>query len=265
MHPSETSKFTIIWMTCLSHERKLLSLTRRYLPFPERFKLNTNTDVARKNMLSQQIRCWDVADPDVLSVLAEVPRERFVPPAYTSLAFADTNIPLTDDGVCRGQGRRQTMMTPKLEGRLLQALQITKHDQVLEIGTGSGFLTACLARLALHVTSIDISADRVQSASEKLADLGTTNCELIVQEVYTRTATQEFDVIAVTGSVPRYDARFEKWLRIGGRLFIVVGHEATMEACLVRRTGPEEWTRKALFETVVPPLLDENYREEFYF
>ena len=215
-------------------------------------------------MLSQQIRCWDVSDPDVLRVLAEVPREQFVPPAYSSLAFADTNIPLADDGGVR-QGSQQTMMTPKLEGRLLQALQITEHDQALEIGTGSGFLTACLARLALHVTSIDISADRVQSADEKLARLGVTNCELIVQDVFKRTATQEFDVIAVTGSLPEYDARFEKWLRIGGRLFIVVGHQATMEARLVRRTGPEEWTRKALFETVVPPLLDENYREEFYF
>jgi protein-L-isoaspartate(D-aspartate) O-methyltransferase len=224
--------------------------------------LNTNADVARKNMLSQQIRCWDVSDPDVLRVLAEVPREQFVPPAYLSLAFADTNIPLTDDGA--GQGR-QSMMTPKLEGRLLQALHITEHDQVLEIGTGSGFLTACLARLALHVTSVDISADRVQSAGEKLARLGVTNCELMVQDVFERTTTQEFDVIAVTGSVPEYDARFEKWLRIGGRLFIVVGHQATMEACLIRRTGPEEWTRKALFETVVPPLLDENYREDFYF
>jgi len=227
--------------------------------------MNTNADVARKNMLTQQIRCWNVADPDVLRVLAEVPRERFVPSAYSSLAFADTNIPLTEDSVRRDHGHRQTMMTPKLEARLLQALRITEHDQVLEIGTGSGFLTACLAKLALHVTSIDISAERVQSAGERLASLGVTNCELIVQDVFKRTENQEFDVVAVTGSVAEYDPRFEKWLRTGGRLFIVVGHQAIMEAYLVERVGKDQWTREALFETVVSPLLNANYSDNFYF
>ena len=208
--------------------------------------------IAHENMVNQQIRCWDVIDPRVLEVLSKVPREHFVPSAYRSLAFADTNIPLTSS---TPTGRQWTMMRPIVEGRLLQALEIAEHETVLEIGTGSGFLTACLATLAQHVTSIDLSEKRLESASETLASLDIKNCKLLLQDVFERTERVECDAIAVTASLPEYDPRFEKMLKLGGRAFAVIGELPIMEAVLIRRMSINEWTREALFETVIPPLI----------
>jgi len=217
---------------------------------------------ARKNMVNQQVRCWGVLETRVLNALDKVPRERFVPPAYRALAFADTNIPL------RSSDRPDdhwTMMRPIVEGRLLQALEITGHETVLEIGTGSGFLTACLANLAQYVTSIDISETRLALAKETLASLGIKNCELAIQDVFQRTESLEYDAIAVTGSLPDYDPRFKKWLKLGGRAFMIVGELPIMEAVLVRRVGIDEWTRDSLFETVLPPLVHAPGHEAFTF
>lgn len=217
---------------------------------------------AHENMVKQQVRCSAVLEPRVIDVLGKVPRELFVPPAYRSLAFADTNIPLRADD---RPGDCWTMMRPVVEGRLLQALEIASHETVLEIGTGSGYLTACLAHLAQHVTSIDISEERLALAQETLASIGVRNCELLIQDVFQRTEDLEFDAIAINGSLPEYDPRFEKWLRLGGRAFMVVGELPMMEALLIRRVGIEEWTRDSLFETVLPPLAHASPREAFTF
>jgi protein-L-isoaspartate(D-aspartate) O-methyltransferase len=154
--------------------------------------MNMNSDVARENMIAQQVRAWDVLDPRVLGVMERTPRERFVPERYQAVAFADTAIPLAHG---------QFMLAPKLQGRILQALELSPHDRVLEVGTGSGFLTACLAALAFHVTSIDIYTDMLESAGQRLRDLGIENCDLKVADVFGMDADQSYDAIAVTGSI----------------------------------------------------------------
>jgi len=211
---------------------------------------------AHTQMVAGQLRPWEVLDPVVLDVLAALPRDRFVPDPMQSLAFADARIPLAHG---------QYMMEPRIEGRLLQALTISGHDRVLEIGTGSGFLTACLARLAHHVTSIDLFEDFVADAEKMLASLDIGNCSLSVQDVFAMTPEQPFDVIAVTGSVPQLDPRFQDWLAPQGRLFIVVGEPPVMEAMLIRRASPDHWSLESLFETVLPPLINAPLPEHFVF
>jgi len=206
-----------------------------------------DTELARENMIQQQVRCWDVSDPRVLRVLHSVPREYFVAPEFARLAFADTSLPLD-------AASNQTMLKPQLEGRILQALAAGPDDRALEIGTGSGYLTACLARLAQHVTSIDSSAARVAAAEARLDELGITNCDLHVQDVYRRADAHGFDVIAVTGSIRAYDPRFEQWLNPGGRCFVVIGTRPAMEACLIKRDQDGSVAVESLFETVIPSL-----------
>jgi protein-L-isoaspartate(D-aspartate) O-methyltransferase len=222
--------------------------------------MHLDTEQARRNMIQQQVRCWDVSDPRVLDALQALPREHFVDSAYEALAFADTNLPLTPGG-------QRRMLTPQLEGRILQALAPQPNESVLEIGTGSGYLTACLARLARHVTSIDASGECVEAATARLNDLGITNLDVQQQNVYERRAADTFDVIAVTGSIPAWDPRFEQWLNPGGRAFIVVGHRPAMEACLATRTADDKITVESLFETVVEPLSvpGDGSRETFRF
>jgi len=208
--------------------------------------MHLDTELARRNMVQQQVRCWDVSDPRVLHTLQTVPREHFVADGYETLAFADTNLPLT-------KSSPQTMLTPQLEGRILQTLLPRADERVLEIGTGSGYMTACLARLAQHVTSIDVSAECVAIAAARIRDLGISNCTTQVQDVYERSEADAFDVIAVTGSIRTYDPRFEQWLKTGGRVFVVIGTPPAMEACLITRTdaGAEV---TSLFETIMAPL-----------
>jgi protein-L-isoaspartate(D-aspartate) O-methyltransferase len=215
-----------------------------------------NIDFARQQMINQQVRAWTVLDSAVLDVLSAVPREDFVPQPYESLAFADTEIPL---------GHGEFMMTPTVEGRVLQALDLDSNEHVLEIGTGSGFLTACLAGLSGTVTSVDIHDDFVRNAARKLANAGVDNVELHSMDATRELPNGDFDAIAVTGSIETFDPRFVDALRPGGRLFVVVGSPPVMEARLVRRTGEADWQSKTLFETSLGPLVHGTLPPQFVF
>ena len=216
--------------------------------------MNTNIEFARTQMVNQQVRTWDVLDPAILTVLGTVPREQFVPIAYRALAFADTCIPLPGG---------QTMLSPKLEGRLLQALSPAPVERMLEVGTGSGFMTACLAALGGTVTSLEIIPELADIARTKLA--GYRSATVLNKDAFDFTPDGRFDVIALTGSLPVYDRRFADWLAVGGRLFVVTGSAPQMEARLVHRLGETEWTTAVLLETVVPPLKNAPEHQAFTF
>lgn len=207
-----------------------------------------NFDLARFNMIEQQIRTWEVLDQRILDVLAQTPREDFVPRQYRTLAFADLNIPL---------GHGQVMMTPKVEGRALQSLNLKPTDTILEVGTGSGYLTACLARLGQHVYSVDIFPEFKQAAENALDARGIKNVTLQVGDAATGWNRQApYDVIVITGSTPLLPAEFQKSLAIGGRLFVIVGESPVMEALLITRMGENDWAQESLFETELPPLIN---------
>ncbi|MDE2022986.1 MAG: protein-L-isoaspartate O-methyltransferase [Gammaproteobacteria bacterium] len=216
-----------------------------------------DTELARAQMVKQQVRAWDVLDPRVLDLLDVLPRDQFVPPAYRKLAYADMQIPLAHGEV---------MMAPKVEGRLLQALDPQADETALEIGTGSGFVTACLARLAGEVLSLDIHADFTAAAGRLLADLGIRNATLETRDA-TRLdgVTRRFDLIAVTGSLPAYDARYAERLNVGGRLFVIAGQPPIMEALLITRVTEAAWARESLFETSLPPLVNAPMPAAFHF
>lgn len=215
-----------------------------------------NLEQARLNMIEQQIRPWDVLDRKILDVIIETPREAFVPEAQQSLAFVDMSLPL---------GHDEYMMEPKLEARLLQSLEIQASDTALEIGTGSGYLTACLARLAAKVHSIDIHEDFSQMAAKRLAALNIDNVQLQVGDAAhgMPESTTQYDVIAVTGSIPEYDDCFQQMLKPGGRLFIIVGDAPAMQATLVTRVTENDYYHRVLFETVVKPLIGRQRQESF--
>jgi protein-L-isoaspartate(D-aspartate) O-methyltransferase len=215
-----------------------------------------DTDFARQQMVDQQVRAWDVLHPDVLRVLRNIPREQFVPTGYEALAFADTEIPI---------GHSQFMMTPTLEGRVLQALKPTSTDNVLEIGTGSGFLAACLARLSDSVTSVDIHDDFLESAKVNLEDSGISNVKLLSMDAMQKLPDEKFDVVAITGSIEDFDPRFVEALKPSGRLFVVVGAGPAMDARLVTRTGDNDWQSESLFETVLAPLVNGSKPPQFLF
>lgn len=215
-----------------------------------------NIDFARQQMVEQQARAWDVLDEDVLDVLKSVPREDYVPADRKTLAFADTEIPI---------GHGQAMMTPTIEGRVLQALAVTGSDRVLEIGTGSGFLAACLAQLAASVTSIDIFDDFIEAAERRFEDATIDNIELANMDATRELPDGHFDAIAVTGSVERFEPRFVEALNPGGRLFVVVGEAPVMEAKLVRRTGDKDWESETLFETRLTALINGALPPQFRF
>jgi protein-L-isoaspartate(D-aspartate) O-methyltransferase len=214
--------------------------------------MNLDIEIARRNMVRQQVRCWDVYNPRILDVLENVPREHFVPAQFANLAFADVMLPLHANAA----GDEQKMLKPNLEGRILQELNIQAADKALVVGTGSGFLTACLARLAQHVTSVDTAADQVEKVQQRLDDLGIANIDLHVQDVFDQPVSARYDVIAVTGSLPVYESCIEDWLNPGGRAFVVVGTAPAMEACLIERSATDEISYRSLFETVIPPLVN---------
>jgi protein-L-isoaspartate(D-aspartate) O-methyltransferase len=210
---------------------------------------------ARFNMIEQQVRPWDVLDQRVLDVMTTTPREDFVPEKYRSLAFADINIPL---------GHNQVMMPPKTEGRLLQVLDVKASESVLEIGTGSGYLTACLSRLGNHVTSIEIFPEFREAAAAKLAAHGYRNVTLRDGDAANGTGSDtRYDVIAVTGSLPLLQRQFHDNLAVGGRLFVIAGMPPVMEALLITRIDEHNWSRESLFETSLPPLLHATHPQRF--
>lgn len=215
-----------------------------------------DTDYARQQMVEQQVRAWDVLDPDILKVLAEIPREQFVPTGFEALAFADTEIPI---------GHGESMMTPTIEGRVLQALLPQKDESVLEIGTGTGFLAACFTRLAENVTSIDIHEDFLEHAKVNLEDTGINDVDLHKLDATRELPEGNFDLIVVTASLPEFDPRYVEKLNQGGRLFVVVGKGPAMDARVVTKTGNNDWQSESLFETALKAISDPDRGPEFLF
>jgi len=218
-----------------------------------------NIEQARFNMVEQQIRPWDVLDQQVLDTLSSVPREAYVPDAYRNVAFADTEIPL---------GHGEQMMKPVIEGRMLQALDVEPTDMVLEIGTGSGFITACLAEMSHQVISIEIQTELAEQASAKLKAQGVSNATVKTGDGLATASTHgTFDAIAVTGSLPQAAAAdgLKALLNTGGRMFVIIGEGVVMEACLITRTGENQWTTESLFETELPPLTNASITNTFQF
>lgn len=219
--------------------------------------LANDLETARFNMVAQQIRPAEVIDERVLETLQTVPRERYVPDDYRGLAFADVALPI---------GHGESMMRPLQEGRMLQALDVQPGDRVLEIGTGSGFATACLAHLGGTVTSYEIHPALSEQAAKKLSRLGVGQVELVAGDgLHAGLAPGSFDVIAVTGSLPTYPDQLEELLAPGGRMFLVVGDAPAMRAMLVSRNEAGETWREDLFETVLPPLQQAADRDRFVF
>ena len=211
---------------------------------------------ARFNMTHQQIRPWNVNDVRVLDAIIAVPREAFVPEAYRGVAFVDAELPLPN-------GR--SMPSPKIEAKMLQALAIQPEDNILVVGTGSGYLTACLAKLGGKVTSIDSDADSVEAATARLDELGIGNASLSVAAPMETLPKGPYDAVVITASLPQRDDRFEKILKVGGRLFVVIGQAPAMEACLISRIGDDEWRCDSLFETELEPLDGTAQPESFDF
>ncbi len=216
-----------------------------------------DTELARENMIEQQIRTWEVLDQNVLDLINEVHREDFIPQEFKALAFADTRIPI---------GHEQVTMTPKVEARLLQSVDIKPTDRVLEIGTGCAYLTALLAKSAEKVISIDIYADFISSAQKKLDQHSISNVELITGDVFAGwKTTGVFDVIVVTGSVPVLDDVLLSNLNTGGRMFVIVGESPAMEALLLKRVDDEQCATESLFETDLPVLIGAASENQFEF
>ena len=211
---------------------------------------------ARRQMIDQQVRAWDVLDLRVLDALQQVPREEFVPAAYRELAFADTAVPI---------GHGQFMLAPKVEGRILQALEIQPGEDALEVGTGTGFFAACLGRLARRVRSIDLFDDFVESARERYRRVGVHNVTTQTLDAMQLEEPEAWDVIALTAALPVYDARFERALKVGGRLFVAVGTGPMLDARRITRVGPAEWLRESLFETGMPALIHAPEPPKFVF
>ena len=214
-----------------------------------------NFEQARLNMIEQQIRTWEVLNQQVLDLLTEIHREDFVPDNYKQLALADTRIPLLHD---------QITMTPKEEARLLQSVDIHADDKVLEIGTGCAYLTALLASSASEVVSIDIHPEFTRQARDKLDQYHINNVSLETGDAINGwEKSSPYDVIIVTGSVPVLESNFQRQLKSGGRLFVIVGNSPVMEATLLTRIGDNEWSRETLFETDLPPLIGISDKIQF--
>jgi len=212
---------------------------------------------ARYNMVEQQIRPWDVLNQAVLDLLSRVRREDYVPAAHQALAFVDMEIPL---------GHGQTMWTPKLEARAIQELAIRPTDRVLEIGTGSGYLTALLASQAAEVVSVDIVPEFTAAATQKLRAHGFDNITLHPGDGARDWPDEAgFDVIVLTGSTPLLSDAFRRRLRVGGRLFAIVGEAPVMQAQLLTCTAPGAFRSVTLFETCVAPLLNAPHPAAFVF
>lgn len=214
-------------------------------------------DTARFNMIEQQVRPWDVLDPVVLQLLNDVPREQFVPQAYQGLAFADLEIPI-------GQG--QKMLSPKLEGKIVQAVGVKKTDKVLHVGAGSGYLTALLAKLASHVYAVEIDANLTAFATQNLKQHQIDNVTLTTADAaHGSQANAPYDVIVFGASSPVEPAGVRQQLAVGGRMFIVLGQAPVMRATLIQRVSDTAFREDILFETCLDALTNAEPAEAFHF
>ncbi len=214
-----------------------------------------NFEIARHNMIEQQIRPWNVIDPVVLDVLEAIPRENYVSDKMKESAFSDVELPI---------GHDQLMLSPKIEAKILQAVQVQKTDNVLEIGTGSGYMTALLAQLADKVCSVEIHEQLSQQAQEKLTGEGFDNVTFVVADA-ARGFDQNapYDVIILTGSVPQLPEAYKQSLKKGGRLFAVIGSAPVMEATLITRVSSSQYSTEILFETEIP-VLENTTRDKTF-
>ena len=220
-----------------------------------------NIEQARFNMIEQQIRPWDVLDAGVLELLAAVKREDFVPIAYRALAFVDTEVPLPTT-----TGPTQCMLAPRVEARLLQELAVHKHERVLEVGAGSGFMAALLAHKAQHVTTLEIDPDLARFARANLQRAGAMNASVIEADgAGGWRGDAPFDVIVLSGSMADVPAAILAQLKSGGRLAAIIGHEPVMRAVLITRNGDHGLSRQVLFDTVAPRLHGFEEPSRFHF
>jgi protein-L-isoaspartate(D-aspartate) O-methyltransferase len=213
-------------------------------------------EAARRQMIDQQVRAYDVLDTRVLDTFAAVPRECFVPEAYRAVAFADVPIPI---------GHGQFMLTPALEGRILQALAPARGERVLEVGTGSGYFAACLAHLTGSVDSLEIRAELAAGAASAIREQGIAGVSIETADALLRPYEPVYEIVAVTGSLPSPERRLECALVVGGRMFVVIGSGPAMHACLVTRTGEDSWLREPQFETRIGPLVLPSEPSRFRF
>lgn len=214
-----------------------------------------NFEQARYFMVEQQIRPWDVLDPTILDLIMETPRHEYVEPEYQALAYTDIELPLTDS---------EKMMAPKVEAKLLQALAIQADEKVLEIGTGSGYVTALMAQLAKEVTTVEIDAHLQQKAIQRLNDFKNINFKT-GDASNGWTDNQYYDAILITGALPKVPEAFKEKLSIGGRLAIVTGTAPAMNAQLITRLNDAEWTTEYLFETDIDYLKNSASNNPFVF
>ncbi len=216
-----------------------------------------NYKTARFNMVEQQVRPWDVIDQRVLKIMQELPREQFVSDEYKGLAYADIAVPM-DNG--------EHMLKPTLVGRLLQALAIKPTDSILEIGTGTGYITACLAKLGAKVNSVEIDENLLSQAGDNLAKLGISNVMLTSGDAMTFTPQgAPFDVIAVTGALADCQDILPKMLKTGGRLFFISGEPPVMQAMLIERVSDDAFHQEIIFETEIETLQNIQQKPAFTF
>ncbi len=219
-----------------------------------------NTEIARFNMIEQQIRPWEVLDPHVLQLLSTVKREDFVPPAMKALAFVDTQVPLAGGSV---------MLEPKVQARLLQELQVQRHEKVLDIGTGSGFMAALLAHRGQHVFTLECDPALAKTARENLRRSGVVNVTVVECSAAAGAmglpSEGPFDAILLGGSVAEVPRALLEQLKVGGRLVAIVGEQPIMTARLYRRAAEASWSQTDLFDTVAPRLAGFDEKPRFVF
>lgn len=215
--------------------------------------MTLNIEQARHAMIEQQIRPWNVVDMHVLATMSSIPRELFVPENYKNLAFTDTSLPL---------GQNQWMLKPVLEGRLLQALQVQANDEVLLVGTGSGFITACMAHMARAVTSIDMHPEFIEATKSKLKSLELNNVQFELADLFNFQPTRQYNAIAITGAMTSIPEKIKDWLLPNGRLFVIHGQSPSQEAICITRVG-DHFETESLFETDVPYLTGAQPKPQF--
>lgn len=224
----------------------------------EQSRFANATEAARFNMVEQQIRTWEVLDQDVLDIFSKVPREAFVPSQYQGLAFADIEIPI---------GHGQTMLSPKIEGRILQALALEKTAHVLEVGTGSGYLTALLGRMSKSVVSVEIQPALLEQAKQRTAANNVHNISFVNGDAARGWAdSAPYDAMVFTGSLPITPSNeVKQMLKIGGRMFVVVGKAPVMQAKLITRITQDSFREDVIFETCLAELSNAPQAQQFTF